>query len=118
MRMAMVVGALVATVLLAGCLGDDAGSVADEITRVSQDTSLEEGDRATLVGSLHAEGDVVRLCAAHMESHQPQCGQPSVEVEGLDLDGMDGISSDQGVSWSDGELQVNGKIRDGVLHAD
>lgn len=116
-RIAVVLVLVGGALLLSGCLGDDAGNVANEIVHVSEVAGLPDG-RVTLVGTGVAQSGEARLCAAVMESHPPQCGQPSVLIEGFDLEGMDGTQTAGGVTWTDGEIQLNGKLGDGVLRAD
>jgi hypothetical protein len=106
-------GAMLGMLLLTGCLGDDAGDVADEITHVSEVRQRTDGTRATLVGFVIADGAGTRMCAAVLESYPPQCGEPSVALEGFDLAGSANVESAEGVTWSDGELQLNGTWRDG-----
>lgn len=67
-------------------------------------------------GFLHASRDEVRLCAAVLESYPPQCGQPSLLVEGLDLAGQAGLEREGDVAWVEGTTQLLGTVHDGVLH--
>jgi hypothetical protein len=53
-------------------------------------------------GFLHASDGDVRLCAAILESYPPQCGEPSVELVGLDMEALDGVTTAEGVSWKEG----------------
>lgn len=66
-------------------------------------------------GSLVAEGDAIRLCSAILESHPPQCGKPSLVVRGLDLKSLDGLTTADDVTWSDGEVKLLGSVADGTL---
>ena len=66
------------------------------------------------------EGEPVRLCSALLESYPPQCGEPSVVVEGLDLTSFDGLTKTDDpslaqVTWSDMPVSIPGKIVDDVL---
>ncbi|HEY5663162.1 MAG TPA: hypothetical protein VIS05_03910 [Ilumatobacter sp.] len=42
-----------------------------------------------------------RLCAAVMESYPPQCGEPAVELVGLDLTALPAVHTEQGVTWQE-----------------
>lgn len=66
------------------------------------------------------EGAPVRLCQMLAESYPPQCGEPSLVVEGLDLASVPGLVSTDDpalarVSWSEGEVELTGVVTDGVL---
>lgn len=52
-----------------------------------------------------ADGNV-RLCDMVLESYPPQCGGDSIAVAG-DLSDL-GLTSDQGVSWSDNPIELEG----------
>ena len=69
-------------------------------------------------GSLVARGDEVRLCSALAESYPPQCGEPSLVVRGLDLDGVPRLqrSDDGRVRWAE-RASVLGHVEGGVLTA-
>jgi hypothetical protein len=70
-----------------------------------------------VTGFLHAEGETVRLCAAVLESFPPQCGPPSLRVEGLELSAVEGLQREGRVAWREG-VTLAGTIDDGVLTAD
>ena len=57
----------------------------------------------------------VRLCTALYESYPPQCAEPSVPVEGLDLDQLRGLTAAEGIIWSDGPVELVGVLKSGVL---
>lgn len=61
-------------------------------------------------GTLFAEGDEVRLCDAIAESFPPQCGGRFLHVEGLDLATVEGLTSAQGVTWSEGIVKLLGDV--------
>ena len=84
--------------------------------------SIDEAVDSTLDGQLLVngfivaqEGGAVRFCSALAESYPPQCGGTSLVVEGLNLEEVDGLTSAQGVSWTDAETQLLGTVADGVL---
>jgi hypothetical protein len=99
---------------LTGCGGEEGPLTPAQARDASGEVTVE--------GALIAiEGEPVRLCSAILESYPPQCGRPSIEVRGLDLDSLDGLSSTrQGedvvpARWSDRPTRVTGTIEDGVL---
>jgi len=55
-------------------------------------------------GLLYAGEGVVRLCGAVLESYPVQCGQPSVELVGLDLAAVEGVTTAEGVTWKEGAV--------------
>ncbi len=78
-----------------------------------------DGAQVQVVGPLIAAGDDVRLCGAVMESYPPQCGEPSLPLDGLDLDAVIGLSRPEpefaGVVWTDFPLVVFGTMQGGIL---
>jgi hypothetical protein len=91
------------------------------MTAVGPGISIDEAiksklDQPLLVnGALVVRGGEVRLCSALAESYPPQCAGTSLKVEGLDLSTVKGLQSASGVSWSDNQVQLLGRVRDGVL---
>jgi hypothetical protein len=116
MRTISLFAALLASMALLGCGGEDeAGSGHVEI--LVEDAAGHEGP-AAVTGSLLANGDDVRLCAALAESFPPQCGGDSITVVGLDLDTLDGLTTEGEVTWSDLPVTVEGDLQDGTLTVD
>ena len=66
-------------------------------------------------GFLVAVGEQVRLCELLAESFPPQCGGASLVVEGLDLGNMEGLTTNQNVTWSDEAVQLLGSVEGDVL---
>ena len=66
-------------------------------------------------GAVVATREEVRLCSALAESYPPQCGGPSLKVEGLDLSTVEGLKSHAGVRWTETEIKLLGHVRNGVL---
>jgi hypothetical protein len=124
------------------CGGDDRRSEGAADTGVSADTgaapsagapipggglSIAEAIDSTLEGPLMVkghivapEGEPIRLCSALLESYPPQCGEPSLVVEGLDLATVDGLTSTDNsavaqVSWSDAVVSLLGTVEEGVM---
>ncbi len=85
-------------------------------------TTAETADRNGLVavqGFFWARpGDgVFRLCEASLESFPPQCGEPMVDLTGIDVTRIAGISFSQNVFWAE-QLRVRGELSDGTLAAE
>jgi hypothetical protein len=67
-----------------------------------------------------SEGQPVRLCSAILESYPPQCGEPSLVVEGLDLGNVPGITRPDDpqyahTAWTDTQVPLTGEVADGTL---
>ncbi len=84
--------------------------------------SVTEALRSTLAGPLLVNGfivttpdGVVYLAEALAESFPPQPGADKLIVKGLDLDVFAGLTSAQGITWSEQNVQVLGIVADGVL---
>lgn len=98
------VGTLGLLVAFTGCgSGEDllAGSDGGPIT-VEQLVERSADTPVAVRGLLHVEGRVVRLCASIRESYPPQCGDPSVELVGLEPSTVDGTTTAEGVTWKEG----------------
>jgi hypothetical protein len=125
----LIVGALIAAAALAvtvgGCGssedGGGAGGSASSPLTIEQALALGEADAVWVSGSLLAVGPEVRLCAALAESYPPQCGGASLIVQGVDVDGIVGLSRTTTASgvgpatWSDFPVPLGGSLADGVL---
>ncbi len=125
----------VVAVALAACGGgSETAPPADTGTPPSQGApipggglSVQEAIDSTLEGPLAVkgyivapEGEPVRLCTALLESYPPQCGEPSLVVEGLDLETLEGLTSTSDpslaqVTWSDAEVSLLGEVENGVI---
>ena len=55
-----------------------------------------------------------RLCEAALESFPPQCGEPAIELTGVDVTTIAGVDFSQNVFWADG-IRARGDLADGVL---
>lgn len=55
-----------------------------------------------------------RLCEASLESFPPQCGEPAIELTGVDLTTVAGVDFAQNVFWADG-IRARGELSEGVL---
>ena len=94
--------------LAAACGSGEGGAV------LSVDEAVHHQGHAEVTGFLHADGDAVRLCAAVLESHPPQCGRPALRVEGLELAEIDGVHREGTIAWKEG-VTLTGIVDDGVL---
>ena len=79
----------------------------DQLIERSADTPI------AVQGFLHADGNATRLCAAVLESYPPQCGEPAVELVGLDLASVTGTTTDQGITWKEGAVLNLERAADG-----
>ena len=107
----------------------DGGGGVSPVSAVGPGLSVADALASTLDGPLLVNGFIivddggqVRLCAGLLESFPPQCGAPSLGVQGLDLDGFEGLNSAlpveggiRTVSWTDQPVQLLGTVSDGVL---
>ena len=66
-------------------------------------------------GYVVAAGGEIRLCDALAESYPPQCGVASLVVEGVVLDELPGLTTAEDVAWSEREVELFGRVEDGVL---
>lgn len=113
---------LVLTVLLlTGCsTGEDGAEPAGNtpvgkgILTVAE--AIHAGDQPVKVRGFVLVGTdgVTRICEALAESYPPQCGRPSLKVEGANVESLKGVQSAQGVTWTD-EVTLRGALKDGVL---
>ena len=66
----------------------------------------------TVKGFVVQTGDRARLCSALAESFPPQCGGPSLEIEGS----VDAAFAQEGnVRWTETEVSLLGHVDQGVL---
>jgi hypothetical protein len=116
MKTFTLIALVLALAALSACGGDD-DSADDAGSVISIDEALDSGsDEPQLVsGNLLAQGDDVRLCSALAESFPPQCGGPSLVVEGLNFAELDGLITEGDVSWTDRPIELLGVVSDGTL---
>jgi hypothetical protein len=118
MRTLALLPILVVAAVVAGCGGDDEPDAGDRLAGISVEQAVDAEGPAVVDGSLLARGEDVRLCAALAESFPPQCGGASITVVGLDLEELDGLTTEGDVTWSDLPIRVEGVLADGVLTVD
>jgi hypothetical protein len=103
---------LAALALVAAGCGDDSDTGDGPLT--IEDALRSAGDApVTVKGSYVETNGRPRLCSALLESHPPQCGQPSVGLEGEVF--LDDLEAAGAVRWSNHEVAVRGDLRNGVL---
>jgi hypothetical protein len=118
--------AIVLLVLLAGCGGGENGPAGPPEpeppvggygtpTGATVEEARAAGGRQLVRGSLVAREGEARLCGVLLESFPPQCGEPSLRLEGLDVHALDGLTSAEGVTWSERELSIHGEVDGDVL---
>ena len=118
MRTISLFAAFLASLALVGCGGEDEPGADDQPVAILVEDAADHEGPAVVTGSLLANGDDVRLCAALAESFPPQCGGGSISVVGLDLDSLDGLTTEGDVTWSDLPIEVEGVLADGTLTVD
>jgi hypothetical protein len=106
---------LTVAALLAGCGGGESPASPDEILTVQEALESERDGPLRVRGTLIADARGARLCSAILESHPPQCGEPSLGVRGLDLVGVSNMEQAKGVGWTAREVTLAGEVEDGVL---
>jgi len=133
MKRLMSIAALTLGLLLvaAACGGTDAtpdrttAGDADEpavVLAMGPGISVTEALQSALPGPLLVNGFIVTtsdntvyLAELLAESLPPQRGGATLIVEGLDLDQLAGLSTAQGITWSDQPVQILGDVANGVL---
>lgn len=111
---------LAALALLAGCGGDEGETEpqqADEPKALSIAQALEEKP----MGPVLVEGYVVsakdrpiRFCSALAESFPPQCGQPSLRLDEIELEALE-VTEHEGTAWTAKPVQIIGLVRGEAL---
>jgi hypothetical protein len=114
----------VLTVMLAGCSGPDKEASGRSAQSSESGSGMvltvaealrEDREAAQVRGYVLISADgVTRLCTGLAGSYPPQCGGPSITVEGLSADDVPDSESDQGLTWS-GETTLRGAVSGGVL---
>jgi hypothetical protein len=122
-RTISLLAALLTAAALAGCGGegdsgsDTGGGDAGRGPGLSIEEAIaSELDELLLVnGNLLAIGDEMRLCSALAESFPPQCSGPSLRIEGLGLEEVEGLITEGDVSWIDRPIQLLGHVEDETI---
>ena len=115
---------IVATVwtLLTGCANTASSGGAqspdsEEVLTVSEAVAVVTGPVQVRGYVLVGADGVTRLCTGLAGSYPPQCGAPSLIVEGLAAEAIPNRESDQGIVWG-GEITLRGTLAAGVLHVE
>lgn len=137
-RLTALAVAAVAALGLAGCGGDDGSTGADTTDAADPTGASGSGDTSqgapapgggltvsealdsdlkeplTVTGFLIDDGSGPRLCETILDSFPPQCGEPSLNVEGVTLADMEGAEREGDVAWVE-QATFTGEVSDGVL---
>ena len=64
---------------------------------------------------LRCDQEPLRLCAELLESFPPQCGSPSLLVEGLDISSLPDITRSDDCAWTARPVELDGIVDGGIL---
>ena len=64
---------------------------------------------------LACDQEPLRLCAELLESFPPQCGGPSLLVDGLDIDALPNITRSDDCAWTVRPVELEGIVDGGIL---
>ena len=87
-------------ILVTAC-GSGDGAIDGPIITVEDLVARSADSPIAVQGFVLDQDGVTRLCAEILESYPPQCGEPSVELVGLDLAAIAGTQTEQGVTWKE-----------------
>lgn len=113
--------AVAASVLaLAACGGGDGGTSGPSAgapvpgggLSVEEALASEVEEPLLVKGYVIGRADELRLCSAILESYPPQCGEPSLRIEG-DV-GVD-LQEEGDARWTDEQVSVPGEVEDGTI---
>ena len=94
--------------------GDQGAPAPDGGLTVSEALASDLDEPLTVTGFLIETDEGVRLCETVMESFPPQCGEPSLEVRGVDVGSLEDAQNQSGVTWVD-RATLTGEVEDGIL---
>ena len=77
--------------------------------------STEEGP-LLVNGLIFTMANEVWLCSSLPRAEYPTCGEPAIQVSGVDLESVAGMEYLEGRGWSDQPTQVLGEKLDGALN--
>lgn len=112
---------LIAVLVLGGCGGSDDGDSAGQVVDPATALGLSGGSEVTVRGFFaHAPGTILpRMCSVLAESYPPTCGMPSLPVSNLSKAEENRLpltrDPETGGRWSEGEVEISGRIQDGAL---
>jgi hypothetical protein len=120
MRRVLVHGAAACcALLLLGCSDDEdvpAGFDAGSLVAIEDVTGHDVDVAVRIRGPVFRVAGTTHICSAVLESFPPQCGEPSLIVEGWDIDSDERAQTEGDVTWVE-DVELSGPIRDGVLQA-
>lgn len=107
MRRSIIGATAVLAIAMGAACGDDTASTStsnpapgpisvEQLVARSADTPID------VEGFLHVSSGVAKMCAAILESYPPQCGEPAVELVGLDLADIAGTTTAGSITWKEG----------------
>ena len=110
--------ALAALALIAAACGDSATNTTVEpapATTVAdtfepEPSGIEVGEPLIHTGFLYVDENGVQLVKQLAESFPPQPAGPGQIVEGLDLDSIEGLVTEQGITWSEQPVSILGNL--------
>lgn len=108
--------ALMLAATAAGCGGEDPTPAEVGPVSIAEALASDSDDPLLVEGALVAVGgEPARLCSALAESFPPQCGEPSLVVEGLSLSAVANLQTEGNVSWAE-RVSLLGKVENDVLN--
>lgn len=103
------------TMVASGGSSSAAGAMGPGISVSDAMGSTEEGP-LLVNGLIFTMADEIWLCSSLPRAEYPTCGEPAIQVSGLDLESVEGMEYLEGRGWSDQPTQVLGEMLDGVLN--
>ena len=95
--------------------GDDDGLVLGGGMSIDEALANDIDGGFAIMGFYYDDGSGPLLCDALAESFPPQCGGPSIPLDNSVGVELDGLQTEQGVSWTDQPAVLVGEIVDGVF---
>lgn len=108
-------GPVEVTLGVSGGSSSAGGAVGPGISVSDTVASIEEGP-LLVNGLIFTMADEIWLCSSLPRTEYPTCGEPAIQVSGLDLESVEGMEYLEGRGWSDQPTQVLGEKLDGVLN--
>lgn len=94
---------------------DTPAGVANELP-IAEAVERPEGTAVRVQGFLVADSvGQMKLCSVLLESYPPQCGGPSLDVDGLDPSDVPDLETHAGIIWSRGFIELTGTVQGGGL---
>lgn len=96
---------------------DSSGMIAEEGLSVGEALASGLDGIIAVRGFLIMNEDEARLCDLVLESLPPQCGNPSVALEGFDPS-LEETKTQAGITWTDFPVIIFGEMENGILVVD